>query len=1198
MSNFVHLHVHSEYSLLDGLSRIKGLARRAKELGMPAIALTDHGVMYGMVDFARACKAVNVNPLIGLETYMAPRRMTDRDPQKDKSPFHLVLLAENQVGYGNLLRIATASQLEGFYYKPRIDKPFLAAHAQGLIALTACMAGEVPSLLLNEQYDQARQAALWYREVMGPDHFFIEIQKHPGIPESDELNRRLVALARELNIGLVATNDAHYIDAQDADAQDILLCIQTGKTRAEQDRMRMTDNEYYLKSAAEMAAMFPEWPDALENTLRIAERCNVDVESDGYHLPVFPVPEGDTPETFLRRLAEQGFRQRYPNATPAMWERLNYELSVIHQMGFDTYFLILWDLCENARQRDIWWNVRGSGAGSVAAFCLGITRLDPLPHNLIFERFLNPERVTMPDVDIDYPDDRRQELIEYTRAKYGADKVANIITFGTLGARAAVRDVGRALGIPLDEVDRIAKLVPSGPKVHLKDAFENPDFKALYDSQDYVKELVDMAFKVEGVSRHASVHAAGVVITDKPLVEYIPLARAPKGDSDMAVTQFPMSIIESIGLLKLDFLGLATLTQMRKAAELIEQRHHIRFDLDNIPVNEPCIFDLLTNGEVVGVFQVESEGMKKTLTQMRPTCMEDITAVVALYRPGPMQFIETYCKRKHGEEKVEYIHPALEPILQETYGIIVYQEQILRIMRDLAGYSGGAADTVRRAISKKKESIIAEHKVKFRQGCEANGIPGDKADEIYASIEYFADYGFNKSHAADYAMITCQTAYLKARYPVEYMAALLTVEKNDTAKVSLFLAECRRLGIRVLPPDVNFSEMDFIIQDALSTESDRRVETACQLSSGAIRFGLGGIKNVGEAAVQEIIRARHEKGPFVSLDDFCERVDLRKLNRRVIECLIKVGALDCFGDRGQLLAAVDQMMAVSSQVHHAQEVGQMSMFDLWGGQAQAASAASTIALPALDKSTEHKEKLAWEKELVGFYISAHPMSRVEADWQQVITCFCDEITEDRHDQNVVLAGQIQSVRQINTKKGDPMAFVYIEDIQGGVEVVVFPRLYVTNRDMLQPDKIIIVRGKVDANQGDPKILADSIEVRIPQIYLPDEETPAGGARPQPAVLPPVSPPPESVSARPRPASAPPHHLTLTLRRTSDNQADLSLLNRVCEQLERQPGELACSFVVINGHYRVEIEYPRRVAHTAELARSLEGLLGAGALQVA
>jgi len=1159
--------------------------------------------MYGIVDFVRACQAEGVDPIVGLEIYVAPRKMTDRDPGKDRQPSHLVLLAENQTGYQNLLRIASAAQLEGFYYRPRVDKPYLAAHSEGLIALSACNSGEIPRLILERDAEGARRVAAWYRDIFGPDNFFIEIQKHEGIPETDRLNQGLVSLAREMNLGLVATNDAHYIRAEDAEAQDILLCIQTGKVRSDPDRMRMTDSSYYLKTAEEMAALFPDLPDALENTVRIAARCSVNVEYEGYHLPNFAVPEGHSPEGYLRKLTKVGFRERYPDASDALWERLNYELRLIHDMGFDTYFLILWDLCNYAVANDIWWNVRGSGASSVVAYSLGITRLDPIPHNLIFERFLNPERVTMPDVDLDYPDDRRQELIEYTRRKYGADKVANIITFGTLGARAAVRDVGRALDIPLPEVNNVAKMVPSGPKVHLKDAFDNPEFKVLYDSQEYVREWIDMAFKVEGIARHASVHAAGVVVTDRPMVDYIPLARAPKGDSDMAVTQFPMSVVESIGLLKLDFLGLATLTQMRKAAELIEARHGVRLDLDSIPTDDPCIFDLLTNGEVVGVFQVESGGMKKTLAQMRPTCLEDIIAVVALYRPGPMQFIETYCKRKHGEEETTYIHPALEPILRETYGVIVYQEQIIRILRDLAGYSGGEADVIRRAISKKKDKLITEHKVRFRQGCEANGIPGEKADEIYESIEYFANYGFNKAHAADYAVITCQTAYLKAKYPVEYMTALLTVEQNNTEKVSVFLAECRRLGIPVLPPDVNSSQVDFTIEKAPEQMSDNlsHQESVCRLSGGAIRFGLGGIKNVSTNAVHAIIRAREEGGPFVCLDDFCQRVDLRQINRRMLECLIKVGALDRFGTRAQLLEVTEQMIALSAQVHRAQEVGQLTMFDMFGDAESSAPAG--IVLPDV-APLPVKERLNWEKELVGFYVSEHPLNQIAADLRDMVSCFCGEIGEEMDGQNVTIAGVINWVRPHVTRKGDPMAFAHLEDIQGGIEVVVFPRVYEATRDLWQEDKILIVRGRIDAERGAPKLLCESAQdylliARPVQEEAPEHPRTASVVREGGAAQ--VYEEGERAGDNGKRAGMRepnPRHVSIILERTGDQRRDIERAGQVYSLLQRYQGRDRFTLYVVNGHSRVQIDFPNATtAFTPDLAQSLIAMLGRDAVQV-
>jgi DNA polymerase-3 subunit alpha len=871
-------------------------------------------------------------------------------------------------------------------------------------------------------------------------------------------------------------------------------------------------------------------------------------------------------------------------------------------MGFDSYFLILWDLCEYAVAHDIWWNVRGSGAGSVVAYSLGITRLDPLEHDLIFERFLNPERVTMPDVDLDYPDDRRQELIDYTRAKYGVDKVANIITFGTLGARAAVRDVGRALDIPLPEVDQVAKLVPSGPKVRLRDAFDNPDFKALYDSKEYVREWIDMAFKVEGIARHASVHAAGVVVTDKPMVEYIPLARAPKGDTDMAVTQFPMSVVESIGLLKLDFLGLATLTQMRKAAELIEARHGVRLDLEDIPTDDPCIFDLLTRGEVVGVFQVESAGMKKTLAQMRPNSLEDITAVVALYRPGPMQFIASYCRRKHGEEEIRYIYPALTPILEETYGVIVYQEQIIRIMRDLAGYSGGQADVIRRAISHKDDAMIAEHRIKFREGCEANGIPATKADEIYASIEFFANYGFNKAHAADYAVITCQTAYLKANYPVEYMAALLTVEQDNTDKVSVFLAECRRLGIPILPPDVNESDVDFAVLDEVPEEYwvQPTSDSACALNGGAIRFGLGAIKNVSTTAMHEIIRVREQDGPFTDINDFCERVDLRHINRRMLECMIKVGALDRFGSRSQLLASIDQMMGVSIQVHEAQDVGQMTMFDMFSVEQRRGSG---IVLPQVEP-LPNKVRIGWEKELVGFYLSEHPLKQVAAALHGQITCYCGEVTEEMNGQTITVAGLVSWVRPHITKRGDLMAFVHLEDIQGSIEVVVFPRTHAETRDLWQEDKIVIVRGKVDAERREPSLLCESARDYVmsgrpmvegnPIAEPPDAYNAQAGAG--------LGPTGEGETAPPgnggQETARVPRHLQITINRTGDQDQDKRRIGQVYGMLHQCDGIDQFTFFLVDGRRRVQIDFPNETTgYSYELAESLRTMLGRDALQI-
>jgi len=1088
---FVHLHVHTEYSLLDGLSKIPKLVARAKELGQPALAITDHGVMFGVIEFYNAAKKAGVKPIIGIEAYLARRSRLDRDPQHDKSAYHLLLLAQNNTGYQNLLKLASTAQLEGFYYKPRVDKETLAQFSEGVICLSGCGSSEVPRLLLEGQADQARRALAWYKDIFSPERFYIELQWHDNIPGLDKANAQLVRFAQEFGLRTVATNDVHYLNADDWVAQDVLLCIGTGTLVSQPDRMRMTDHSYYLKSDEEMAALFgAEAPESFVTPLAIAEMCNVDLDPKGYHLPMYPVPEGFTAETFLRKLCEDGLREHYGMRSddPEVRRRLDHELSIIHQMGFDNYFLIVWDLTRYAKERDIWWNVRGSGAGSMVAYCTGITRLDPLAHGLIFERFLNPGRVSMPDIDMDFPDDRRGELIEYTVGKYGQENVAQIIAFGTMGARAAVRDVGRTLDIPLGEVDAVAKLIPAipGKPVSLAEAIEQvPELQQKYQSTDYIHQLLDTAQKLEGVTRHASTHAAGVIISDRPLIEYAPLHRPTKGADDSGlgiVTQFEMNTCEAIGLLKIDFLGLSTLTIMRRACELIRQNHGVELDLENIPINAPASFELMARGDVAGVFQVEGAGMRRVLMDMRPTQFEHIVAAISLFRPGPLEYIPMYIRRMHGDEKIEYKHPKLEPILSETYGIIVYQEQIIRIASDLAGYSPGDADQIRKAVGKKIKEKIEEHRARFINGAVKNGIAQEVAASIYDDIEFFARYGFNKAHAADYAVITCQTAYLKAHYPIEYMTALLTVERNNTDKIGLLVTECRRMDIPVLPPDINHSEMDFSIE-------------SCETKNGdcvqGIRFGLSAIKNVGEGPVQVVLEARRPStgsrgGAFRTLDDFCRRVDLRQVNRRALESLIKAGAFDAFGHRAQLLAIVDRMLGLSTHAHRAADAGQMTLF----GEAGPAADTSVLApLPNVEEAPA-KEKLAWEKELVGIYTSEHPLTRVMADLQDTVTALCGQITEEMANQKVVVAGAITYVRRLTTKKGDPMAFAGLEDLQGTTEVVIFPRTWKQVEPIIRPDKIVVVRGKVDASGKQAKIIADSItdQLTITQ--------PADGPRPK------------------------------------------------------------------------------------------------------
>lgn len=1169
---FVHLHVHSEYSLLDGLARIDDLVKRAVELGMKALAVTDHGAMYGAIRFYQACKKVGIKPIIGMEAYLAMGSMHDRDPQRDKERYHLLLLAQNDTGYQNLMRIATAAQLEGFYYKPRIDRDFLAAHADGLICCSGCSSSEVPRLLRDGQVELARERVAWYREVFGPERYFLELQDHPGIEWLPQANRQLIEFAREFGLGLIASNDVHYVWPEEARFHDVLLCVQTGSLVRQTDRLRMSDDSYYMRAPEEMAALFGEVPEALSNTVRIAEMCEVHLDFDSHHLPPFEVPGGFTPQTYLRHLCEQGLRRRYgPRADDAeVRDRLEHELKIIHDMGFDTYFLIVWDLCEFARRKGIWWNVRGSAAGSIVAYSLGITNLDPLAYNLIFERFLNPGRVTMPDIDLDFPDDRRDEMINYAVEKYGRENVAQIITFGTLGARAAIRDVGRALDIPLNEVERVVRLLPSDPKVKIEEALEKvPELRHLYGEEDYIRELIDTAQMVEGLPRHASTHAAGVVIANKPLIMYTPLHRPTRGDDRGGiVTQYDMEALEAIGLLKLDFLGLSTLTVMRLACDLIRRYHGRELDLESIPIEDPKAMQLLADGHVVGIFQVESSGMRRVLKTMRPTKFEHIIATISLYRPGPMEYIDTYINRMHGRERVVYRHPALEPILAETYGIMVYQEDVIRMARDLAGYSASEADLMRRAVGKKKKEELLSHRRKFVTGAMQRGIPSHVAEAIFDDIEHFARYGFNKAHGADYAAITCQTAYLKAHYPVEYMAALLTVERHNTDKVGAFVAECRRLGIEVLPPDVNRSDLGFTIERPTGD------------GSGAIRFGLGAVKNVGEGPVEVILAARREGGEFTSLEDFCQRVDLRQVNRRALECLIRVGALDSLGKRSQLLSIMDRMIGVSAEAHRAQECGQLSLF----GPGTALPAGSLLdALPPI-KEASRREMLAWEKELTGAYISAHPLQQVATSLSDIVTAYSSEITEEMDGQRHTVAGMVERVRQITTRTDKPMAFAQLEDLQGTIEVVIFPDVWQRTRELWEPGRVLVVTGKVSAKKREPAILCEAVQVDVVRPRGNGSEEQRGRpSRPQSGSL--------STTTGPR-------RIEIIFRRSDDKEADIRLLSQVYQTLRRYSGEdRFMMYVEVDGRV-YQLDFPNYTTrYCPELERELVELLGEGAVRV-
>ena len=1084
--SFAHLHVHTEYSLLDGFSNIKKLLKRVKELDMPAAAITDHGTMFGVIDFYNAAIEVGIKPIIGIEAYMAARGMEDRDSKLDRSSNHLLLLAENETGYKNLLKIASAAQLEGFYYYPRIDHDFLAAHAEGLICTSGCMSAEIPKALLQDNPEEAIRRLDWYYDVFGADNFFIELQHH-DIKQITQLNQQLIELGSRYSANYLATNDVHYVDPADARLQDILLAIQTNSLLSDEKRMTMSDDSYYLRTAAEMAELFTEVPDSLSNTLLIAERCNVDLSFKGYHLPDFDVPEGYTVDTYLRQLCDEGARRRYGDRADGeeVRKRLEYELGIIHNMGFDAYFLIVWDLCRYAKDKDIWYNARGSAAGSIVAYTLDITLVDPLEHDLIFERFLNPGRVSMPDIDLDFRDDRRAEIMEYCARKYGDDRVASIITFGTMGAKAAIRDVGRVMDIPLSEVDRIAKLVPfvSGRTASLEEnALKIPEFRKIYDSDPRMKELVDTAIGMEGTIRNAGTHAAGVVIADKPLTEYLPLHRATSNSEDTpikSVTQFEMGVLEALGMLKVDFLGLSTLTTMARACDLIKQRHGKEYNLDNIPLDDPDAFELLGKGNTAGIFQVEGGGMTRWLVQMKPKNLDNVIAMVALYRPGPMQFIPDYIARMHGEAEVEYRHEALRPIFEDTYGIPIYQEQLMNAAVQLAGYTQSEADDLRKAISKKIGAKVKAHRSKFVKGASENGIPKNTAELIFTDWEEFARYGFNKSHAADYGVIAVQTAYLKAKYPVEYMTALLTVTRNDTAKVALYVADTRSMGIPVLRPDINSSQWDFTIENGAKQET-------------STRFGFSAVKNVGEGPINLILEGRKGK-PFKDLNDFARRVDLRAVGKRALESLIKVGALDGFGNRAALLAALDRIVGVSNSHYQAIRAGQMSLFSANMG------ATEYVVLPEI-KDVNQREMLNWERELIGLYLSDHPLSAYQKRLSQVVSHFSGQLPEAQHEEKVRVAGLVTNIRPYQTKAGKPMGFVTVEDIQGTIDLVLFPRPWKQYNNMLVMGEIIIVEGKVDANSSPSKILVDNIKPEISLNNQADENGTTLQTQPQAAAV--------------------------------------------------------------------------------------------------
>ncbi|MGN0710131.1 MAG: DNA polymerase III subunit alpha [Anaerovoracaceae bacterium] len=1067
---FTHLHVHTEYSLLDGAARIKDLIARVKELGMDSVAITDHGVMFGVIDFYKEAKKQGIKPIIGCEVYTAARTMLDKEADKDKHQGHLVLLAKNQKGYSNLVKIVSEGFTKGYYYKPRIDKSVLRRYSEGIIALSGCLAGNVQRLLSNNDYEGAKKEALELLEIFGEGNFYLELQDQ-GLEEEYAILDDMKRLHRETGIPFVATNDVHYVRQEDAAAHDILLCIQTATNVDDEQRMRFPNDQFYLKSEQEMKVLFSGIPEALENTYKIAQACNVEFTFGEYHLPEFKAPDGKTNKEYLRELCVEGLKDRYGQPSEEIQERFEYEFSVIEKMGYIEYFLIVWDFINYARRNKIMVGPgRGSAAGSIVAYALKITDIDPIRYSLIFERFLNPERVSMPDIDIDFCYERRQEVINYVIEKYGEDKVAQIITFGTMKAKAAVRDVGRALNMSYAETDAIAKAIPFDLKMTIGKALElNPELKAAYDNDKRVAQLLDMAQALEGMPRHASTHAAGVVISKESIDEYVPLYLADKGVS----TQFTMTTIEELGLLKMDFLGLRTLTVIRDALEMIEQNHGVHIDFSKMTYDDPKPYELISSGNTQGVFQLESAGMTQFMKNLHPDCFEDIVAGISLYRPGPMNSIPTYISNKKNPQDITYLHESLEPILSVTYGCLVYQEQVMQIVRDLAGYTYGRSDSVRRAMGKKKMDVMLQEKEYFIHGkddengnieimgCVRNGIPEHIAEEIFNQMVSFAEYAFNKSHAAAYAVVAYETAYLKAYYPVEFMAALMTSVMGESNQIAKYIRNCSEMGIEVLPPSVRDSSRNFTVSD------------------GKIHFGLLGVKNVGVGVIDEIIRSRNEKGQAKDIFQFISNVDIHEINKKAMESLIKAGAFDCMNkNRAQYLAVYESLMESAQNNAKKNIAGQLSLFQM---NSEIMEAEESVAkLPDVENFSQ-KVLMGMEKEMLGVYLTGHPLKDYEKQIEKLISVTSEELAHADTNGTVadgmkaVVAGIISSKKILITKNNKQMAFLDIEDLYGEIEIVVFPNVYERYMQLIKEDNIIVISGTVNFKEDEmPKILADRI----------------------------------------------------------------------------------------------------------------------------
>ncbi len=1177
---FTHLHVHTEYSLLDGVSRIPKLVARANELGMESLAITDHGALYGVVEFYTQCEAAGIKPIIGCEVYVAHTSRHEKGPS-ERSPYHLTVLAKDNTGYHNLMRLVTQAHLEGQYYRPRIDRELLEQHHEGLIILSGCPTAEVPKAISEGRLDDAREAALWYSNLLEEGCYYLELQEHAYIDELPAINKGLLQLAEELNLPLVATNDCHYVDQEDSSIQDVLICIHTNTTVLDDKRLKMEDDSYYLKSAEEMEALFEEYPEALQNTQRIADMCNVTLDTSELHLPNFPVPEGMTSEDYLAQLCWDGLRRLYTDPSQEAEARLAYELDVIRRTQFADYFLVVWDITSFAHRNNILFGVRGSAAASLALYCLGVTEVDPLSYRLVFERFLNVERKEMPDIDMDFQDDRRDEVLAYVTQRYGRDKVAQIITFGTLGAKASLRDVGRALGMGYSDVDRVARLVPFKSRT-LEDALEaSPELRDIYASDTSVRDLVDTAKRLEGTVHHVSTHAAGVVISSDPLTEYVPLQKPVRGDesSGILMTQYAMDPVAKLGLLKMDFLGLTSLTILDRAVKMVAETQGTDIDIHQLSLDDPKTFELLSSGKTTDVFQLESAGMQRHIQGLKPSSIGDIAAMIALYRPGPMEHIETFIAAKYGRSPIRYPHPSLEDLLKETHGVIVYQDQVLLILQAFAGYSLGSADIVRKAMGKKIPELMGQEAERFTSGAVGMGFSGELAKEVFSLIEPFAGYAFNKAHSVSYALISYWTAYFKANYPHEYMASVLNARMDNPEKTAGAVSECFRMGIPVLLPDINESDVQFTILRSAD-------------GSKALRFGLSAVKNVGDGAVRPIIEERLNNGPYRDLDDFCSRADLRGVNRRTLESLVRVGALDRFGNRPALLKVVEQVLAFSQREASRRQSGQSSMFDMDLGDT---GPGPGIWLNGEEASPT--EKVAWEKELLGVPLSENSLSAVALVSPGRATTSRDQLDSDMENQKVTVIGQVSSASLRYTKDQKPYMVTTLDMLSGSIEVLTWPDALERTRSIWQEGNLVEVTGKL-------KTRGDELSVYCDQAKLYDGDNGGtngkvhAGAGEHPTVSENgASQYAPQAGSEEAPLADKPRIVLLKMVESDDSEEDAHLLREAMGVLLEYPGEDKLQVDIITKGKRVRLDLPNvTTSHCAKLVERLDELLGAGSIE--